>query len=167
MQLPNAGDDLQAIKKGVMELADLVVINKADLDSAAATRAQAQITSALRLFGQHGHPGHAHHDAALWHPEVIQLSALLGQGVDVFWAAVSRFRELQTANGRLAARRQQQSLAWMWERIETGLRLAFRESPAVQSLLPQTLAEVGAGRLAASTAARQLLGAWQGKGAGA
>ena len=56
LQLPNAGDDLQAIKKGVMELADLVVINKADLDEAAATRARAQITSALRLFGQHGNP---------------------------------------------------------------------------------------------------------------
>ena len=63
MQLPNAGDDLQAIKKGVMELADLVVINKADIDADAATRAQAQITSALRLFGQHGHPDHARHHA--------------------------------------------------------------------------------------------------------
>ena len=59
LQLPNAGDDLQAIKKGVMELADLVVINKADLDADAATRARAQITSALRLLGQHGHPEHA------------------------------------------------------------------------------------------------------------
>jgi LAO/AO transport system kinase len=62
LQLPNAGDDLQAIKKGVMELADLVVINKADLDEAAATRARAQITSALRLFGLHGNPDHLHHD---------------------------------------------------------------------------------------------------------
>jgi LAO/AO transport system kinase len=58
LQLPNAGDDLQAIKKGVMELADLVVINKADLDEAAATRARAQISSALRLFGLHGNPDH-------------------------------------------------------------------------------------------------------------
>ena len=58
MQLPNAGDDLQAIKKGVMELADLVLINKADLDEAAATRARAQVTSAMRLLGQHGHPHH-------------------------------------------------------------------------------------------------------------
>jgi LAO/AO transport system kinase len=64
LQLPNAGDDLQAIKKGVMELADLVVINKADLDEDAATRARAQITSALRVLGQHGHPDHAHHDDA-------------------------------------------------------------------------------------------------------
>ena len=62
MQLPNAGDDLQAIKKGVMELADLVVINKADIDTAAATRAQAQITSALRLLGLHGNPQNQHHD---------------------------------------------------------------------------------------------------------
>jgi len=68
MQLPNAGDDLQAIKKGVMELADLVVINKADIDADAATRAQAQITSSLRLLGLHGNPDHVHHDAAIWHP---------------------------------------------------------------------------------------------------
>ena len=56
MQLPNAGDDLQAIKKGVMEIADLVVINKADIDKNVATRAEAQITSSLRLLGQHGNP---------------------------------------------------------------------------------------------------------------
>src|SRR5574343_1768484 len=60
LQLPNAGDDLQAIKKGVMEIADLVAINKADIDANAAMRAQAQITSSLRLFSQHGHPDHAH-----------------------------------------------------------------------------------------------------------
>jgi LAO/AO transport system kinase len=95
MQLPNAGDDLQAIKKGVMELADLVVINKADIDPDAATRAQAQITSALRLLGLHGHPEHMHHDQAVWHPQVIQISALLGQGVDAFWSAVMRFKALQ------------------------------------------------------------------------
>jgi LAO/AO transport system kinase len=59
LQLPNAGDDLQAIKKGVMELADLVVINKADIDPNAATRARAQITSSLRLLGMHGNPDHA------------------------------------------------------------------------------------------------------------
>ena len=80
LQLPNAGDDLQAIKKGVMELADLVVINKADIDANAATRAEAQITSALRLLGLHGNPDHAHHDEMLWHPKVVKISALLGQG---------------------------------------------------------------------------------------
>jgi len=105
MQLPNAGDDLQAIKKGVMELADLVLINKADLDEAAATRARAQITSALRLFGMHGRPDHARHDAQLWQPQVLQLSALKGAGLAEFWQAVTRFRELQTASGRLQEKR--------------------------------------------------------------
>ncbi len=157
LQLPNAGDDLQAIKKGVMELADLVVINKADLDAAAATRAQAQITSALRLFGLHGNPDHAHHDTTLWHPTAIQMSALQGQGVDEFWRQVLRFQASQTANGRMAQRRQQQSLAWMWERIESGLKQQFRAVPQVRDMLPSLTHQVAQGHLPASTAARQLL----------
>jgi LAO/AO transport system kinase len=183
LQLPNAGDDLQAIKKGVMELADLVVINKADLDEGAATRARAQITSALRLFGLHGNPerspgrpknadtssgggergepggpqGHAHHDQAIWHPEVLQISALKERGVDVFWDALTRFRALQTANGRLAARRHAQDQAWMWERIEAGLRQRFHTHPAVRDALPPITEDVRAGRMAASVAARRLL----------
>jgi len=162
LQLPNAGDDLQAIKKGVMELADLVAINKADIDPDAATRAQAQITSALRILGQHGNPEHAQHDAALWHPQVLQLSALKGTGVQEFWATVQRFRELQERAGRLEARRRRQALAWMWERIENGLKQAFRQHPAVRALLPQMAQEVEHGTLAASTAARQLLKAMEG-----
>jgi LAO/AO transport system kinase len=159
MQLPNAGDDLQAIKKGVMELADLVVINKADIDDAAATRARAQITSALRLFGLHGNPEHAHHDASIWHPQVVQLSALRDQGVDTFWSAVSQFRSLQSASGRLAMRRQRQTLTWMWERIDAGLIQAFREHPKVRNLLPTMIEQVTHGQIAASTAARSLLAA--------
>ncbi len=157
MQLPNAGDDLQAIKKGVMELADLVVINKADIDKDAATRAQAQITSAMRLLGQQGSPEHARHDDAQWHPQAIQLSALLGTGVTEFWQCVSRFKDLQTHSGKLAQRRQQQSLAWMWERIEAGLKQAFKQNPRVQALLPQLTQQVLNGEVAASTAARNLL----------
>ncbi|MCK6426950.1 MAG: methylmalonyl Co-A mutase-associated GTPase MeaB [Burkholderiaceae bacterium] len=157
LQLPNAGDDLQAIKKGVMELADLVVINKADIDENAAMRARAQITSALRLLGMHGNPEHASHDSACWHPQVIQISALKSRGLEDFWAAVCTFRRLQEANGRLAARRQQQNLAWMWERIEAGLRERFRSRPAVREQLAATTEAVRAGRLAASVAARRLL----------
>jgi LAO/AO transport system kinase len=164
LQLPNAGDDLQAIKKGVMELADLVVINKADLDADAATRAQAQVTSALRILGQHGHPDHAHHDKAQWHPEVLQLSALKGQGLENFWTTVQRFRQLQQDGGRLDARRRHQALDWMWERIESGLRQAFRQAPDVRALLPQLTQEVEHGRIAASTAARQLLAAMNSNG---
>jgi LAO/AO transport system kinase len=159
LQLPNAGDDLQAIKKGVMELADLVVINKADIDPDAATRARAQITSALRLLGLHGNPDHMHHDEAIWHPQAMQISALLGQGVDTFWAEVSQFKHIQTANGKLQARRQRQALAWMWERIDAGLKQRFRAHPQVRDQLEHMTAEVAAGRLPASTAARQLLAA--------
>ncbi|HMN20776.1 MAG TPA: methylmalonyl Co-A mutase-associated GTPase MeaB [Ottowia sp.] len=159
LQLPNAGDDLQAIKKGVMELADLVVINKADLDPAAATRARAQIQSALRVFGQQGNPQHARHDTGLWHPEVIQLSGLKGEGLDQFWDCVTRFRELQVASGRLAARRQQQAQAWMWSLIESGLKLVFRQHPGVAGQLADVTEQVVQGRLAPSTAARQLLAA--------
>ncbi|PKO32479.1 MAG: methylmalonyl Co-A mutase-associated GTPase MeaB [Betaproteobacteria bacterium HGW-Betaproteobacteria-9] len=157
LQLPNAGDDLQAIKKGVMELADLVVINKADIDPDAATRARAQITSSLRLLGLHGHPEHAHHDQNIWHPQVIQISALHNQGVDGFWAEVSTFRTVQTANGRLAARRQHQAGAWMWERIDAGLKQRFRDHPQIRARLDDTTRRVLDGELPASTAARQLL----------
>jgi LAO/AO transport system kinase len=157
LQLPNAGDDLQAIKKGVMELADLVVINKADLDEAAATRARAQITSSLRLIGLHGNPDHMHHDTSVWQPQVLQLSALKGSGLPDFWAAVARFRELQTANGRLAQRRHAQDQAWMWERIDAGLKQRFKSHPSVQAALPALTDEVRAGRVAASVAARRLL----------
>jgi LAO/AO transport system kinase len=162
MQLPNAGDDLQAIKKGVMELADLVLINKADLDANAALRAEAQITSALRLFGlvnnAMGRAQAAVYDQH-WHPQVLQLSALHGKGVDAFWQAVTQFKNLQTTNGQFAARRQQQSLAWMWERIDAGLKQAFKQDPAVGALLPQFVQQVASGQLPASTAARHLLAA--------
>ncbi|WP_231943538.1 methylmalonyl Co-A mutase-associated GTPase MeaB [Hydrogenophaga crassostreae] len=157
MQLPNAGDDLQAIKKGVMELADLVVINKADIDPDAATRARAQIMSSLRLLGLHGNPENMHHDQAIWHPQVIQLSALKGEGVDRFWASVSEYRGLQSGNGCMKARRQQQAKSWMWERIDAGLKQRFREHPNVRTALAETTQQVLAGGLPASTAARALL----------
>ena len=161
LQLPNAGDDLQAIKKGVMEIADLVVINKADIDATAATRAQLQITSALQLLGMHGGSGHAHRNTEVWHPKVVQLSALLGQGVDAFWDAVGEFQTIQKQNGRFSERRQNQALSWMWERIDAGLKQNFRAQPRVQTLLPQLSQQVAAGQLAASTASRQLLSAYQ------
>jgi LAO/AO transport system kinase len=153
MQLPNAGDDLQAIKKGVMELADLVVINKADIDADAATRAQAQVTGVMRIFSQQGRK--RDHSA-----QVIQMSALKGEGLDRFWQAVVAFRDERTRNGQLAARRRHQSLAWMWERIEAGLRQDFRGHAVVRRLLPEMTNEVEAGRVPASTAARRLLDAW-------
>jgi LAO/AO transport system kinase len=166
MQLPNAGDDLQAIKKGVMERADLVLINKADIDPDAATRAQAQITSALRLFGLHGNPEHLHHDETQWQPQVMPLSALKQTGVTEFWQAVQRFNALQAASGRQAKRRSQQAKAWMWERIEAGLTQAFKQHPAVKQQLDSLTEQVVTGQVPASTAARLLLGAAAVKPAG-
>lgn len=157
LQLPNAGDDLQAIKKGVMELADLIVINKADIDPNAAMRAQAFITSSLRLLGFQGNPDHATHQQDYWHPIVMSLSALNGQGIPELWESILHFQKLQTANGRLQERRKQQAGSWMWERIDAGLKHAFRNHPEVQALLPRLSAEVNAGTMAASVAARRLL----------
>jgi len=167
LQLPNAGDDLQAIKKGVMELADLVVINKADLDPDAATRAQAHITSALRLFSFHGR----HDDAAAVAATaadadaaaaragvpVLLLSALKGDGVAGFWQVVERLLQTRRDSGALAGRRHAQDQTWMWERIEAGLREHFQQHPAVRAALAPTRAAVHEGRLAPSVAARRLL----------
>ena len=158
LQLPNAGDDLQAIKKGVMELADLVVINKADIDPNAATRAQAQITSALRVFNFHGNPAHA---GDRWQPRVMQISALKAQGIADFWAAVKDFEARRRARGDFEARRRHQAMAWMWDMVHAGLRHAFDRHPAVRAALPQTLADVDEARIAPSAAARSLLNLFQ------
>nr|WP_283770144.1 methylmalonyl Co-A mutase-associated GTPase MeaB [Variovorax sp. PCZ-1] len=159
MQLPNAGDDLQAIKKGVMELADVVVINKADIDPDAATRAQAQITSSLRIFENHGrdpHDASTQRDAT---QRVMQLSALKGTGVAQFWQTVSQLHAHQQSRGQTQQRREQQAVNWMWERIEAGLKQRFDAHPAVKQQLPSLKAQVLAGKVPASVAARQLLDA--------
>ena len=87
----------------------------------------------------------------------MQLSALTGVGVDSFWDQVSEFRKLQTANGRLQLRRKHQAVAWMWERIEAGLRQRFRSHPQVSAKLSAVSREVDDGRMAPSVAARKLL----------
>ena len=159
MQLPNAGDDLQAIKKGVMELADLVLINKADLDPEAASRAQAFIRSAMQLLrGGHGH--HSDKQPVHWSPDVLNSSALQGVGVKEFWAQVLSFKQLQMADGQWVSRRQTQSLSWMNDRIAAGLKQAFQSNTEVSQMLPALKADVLSGKVAASTAARQLLAAW-------
>ena len=157
LQLPNAGDDLQAIKKGVMEIADFIVINKVDIDPDAAMRAQLFITSSLRLLGFQGNPDHASHDKELWHPQVMTLSALEGKGIPEMWNKVSHFEHLQKANGKFDSRRKEQAGAWMWDRIDAGLKNAFRSNVSVQELLPSLSAQVNQGTMAASVAARRLL----------
>ena len=158
LQLPNAGDDLQAIKKGVMELADIVLINKSDIDPLASERARLQITAAMQLLGMF-----AEQSDKNWHPKALLLSALNAQGIDTFWQAVNEFKTLQNANGKFATKRQQQALAWMWERIDAGLKQQFKSNLQVQAQMPQMVSDVSEGRVAASTAARILLNLLEGK----
>jgi LAO/AO transport system kinase len=149
LQLPNAGDDLQAIKKGIMELADLVVFNKADIDPAAAQLAAAQMRSALSML----HPASAN-----WQPPVLTLSAIRKDGLEEFWQVLEKFRDTLQASGEFAARRRHQALAWMWQLVDSGLREGFRRHPAVRDRLADTAAEVEAGSLTPTAAARRLLG---------
>lgn len=158
LQLPHAGDDLQAIKKGVNEFSDLVVLNKIDLDRDAAMHAAADITSSLRLQAGDAPPMHASRKAR-WQPRVLQVSALQGEGLQAFWQAVDEFRTLQLAHGLQALRRKKQALAWMWERIDAELLRGFRQHPRVQALLPQLEQAVEQGQLSASAAARRLVAA--------
>ncbi len=139
LQLPNAGDVLQAMKKGVLELADLVVVNKADLDPAAAARAQGQLAGAL-----HGAP-------------VLLASALCGDGIAAFWDAVRSRIEARRVDGAFEARRRQQSLAWMWDIVQARLLADFRAHGAVRRALQQTVLDVSEARIAPSAAARALL----------
>lgn len=160
LQLPNAGDDLQAIKRGISELADLFAVSKSDLDAAAATAAQANLVGALKIMGRSRPAGSIESkapDSTPWCPEVLQVSALEGTGIEELWGAALRFREAQQRSGAFQVRRQEQDLAWMWDRIDAGLRERFRRHPAVREALPSLLDEVRNGTLAASVAARQLL----------
>ncbi len=149
LQLPNAGDELQAIKRGVMELADLVVVNKADLDAAAAARACATIEGALGAF--------AAHSRAAGLPPVLPASALRGDGIDRSWDEVARIAGERRASGAFEERRRQQALAWMWDTVHAGLLADFHAHPAVRAALPATLADVSGARVAPPVAARKLL----------
>jgi len=155
LQLPNAGDDLQAMKKGIMELADLIVINKADLDPDAATRAEAQITSALRVLRFTGAPGS--HDEDRWQTRVMRGSALKADGLEAFWSHVTEFKRLREHSGEFSERRRQQALTWMWDQVHARLVADFRDSAAVRAALPKALDDVSQGRIAPSSAARRLL----------
>jgi LAO/AO transport system kinase len=149
LQLPNAGDDLQAIKKGIMELADVVIYNKADIDATAAERAAMQMRAALAML----HPASAH-----WQPPVLQTSALRGEGIADVWQTLQEYRAALDASGELAAKRRRQALDWMWQLIDAGLRHRFREHPGVRAALPALSTAVAAGATSPVLAAQQLLG---------
>ena len=132
-----------------MDLADLVVVNKADIDPAAAARAVGQIESALHLVSGRS-------DGA-WTPRVLATSALAAAQVAAVWSVVESFRAAQAASGAGLERRRGQARAWLWERIDAGLRHSFNSHPDVRAQLAPTLAAIESGAVPVSVAARRLL----------
>ncbi len=149
LQLPNAGDDLQAIKKGVLELADVVVVNKADLDPAAAARAAGQLASSMRRTGPGGQ--------ALASPEVLQTSAIDPPRVAQVWRAISSWAAARRASGEWEARRRGQSVNALQRAIDAALADAFRGDPDVRAAWSRVLADVERGRLPVAAAAQRLV----------
>jgi LAO/AO transport system kinase len=152
--LPAGGDDLQGIKRGVIELADLIVVNKADGDlKATARRSMADYQHALRLLRS---------PTAGWTPEVSTASALTGEGVTEVWATVERFNTAVGAQG-IVRRRAEQARAWMWNEVGETLLAELRKHPEVKRLVPGLEREVEAGKSTPAAAARRMLEAFHGR----
>lgn len=153
--VPGGGDELQGIKKGIVELADAVVVNKADGDLAvAAKRAARDYTNALHLLT----PANA-----AWTVPVLTVSALERAGVGDVWATIGKFKQAMESVGRFAERRAEQAHAWMWSEISETLLQTLKEDAGVARLLPTLEAQVTQGRMAPGAAARQLVQAFRGK----
>lgn len=149
LMLAGAGDELQGIKKGVLELADAVVINKADGDNVEkAERARRSYENALHLLRS---------ESAVWRPPVLTCSAVSLSGLDRVWETILDHRRRLEENGELAQKRRQQAVAWMWSRIEDGLRERFFENPAVRSRLKEIQAAVARGDQSPTASAEKLL----------
>ena len=153
--LPGAGDELQGIKRGIVELADLVVVNKSDGDLvAAANHAAAEYRHALTLLRP---------PVEGWRVEVLQVSAAEKRGIDDVWRSVGDYREAMTRSGAWADRRSRQARSWMWGEIEEGLAERFRDDPAVRAALAGLEARVAAGEITPTAAAQDLLSRCFGK----
>lgn len=149
---PGGGDELQGIKRGIMELADLVVVNKADGDlAAAAGRAAADYANAVHLLRPKWRS---------WSTEVLACSALERRGITEVWDAVRRFRLAVEGSGELRAVRARQATAWMWSEIRDALLERFTADEEVARLLPSMEHDVATGRIAPTEAARRLLDAF-------
>ena len=150
--LAGAGDELQGIKRGVMELADLVAVNKADGTNVdAAERARAEAQNALHFFPASG---------SGWTPRAVTCSALTGAGISELWALVLEYTELTRSNGWLALSRREQQRRWMHEMIDQALRQRFDAHPAVRGQIAVLERDVAEGRTTPFRAARTLFQAY-------
>ena len=148
LMLPGGGDELQGIKKGILELADALVINKADGDSKAlAAQAQQHYQNALHLLS---HP-------SFWTPKVVTCSALEDQGIDSIWTMITDFTALAQANGVWNQQRKQQKQQWLHQLIQEGLQAKLFASKQAQTLLPKVEAKVANDQLTAYQAATKIL----------
>jgi LAO/AO transport system kinase len=148
LMLPGAGDELQGIKKGLVELADMIAVNKADGDNIKrADLAAAEYRGALHILS----PRSEH-----WHPPVLTYSALTGMGIAELWQNVVDHRSAMNASGDFAARRRQQQVKWMWSMLEQRMMARLRADPAIRAKVKKTEAEVAEGRITPSLAAEQI-----------
>ncbi len=149
LMLAGAGDELQGIKKGILELADALAINKADGDNVAhAQQAATQYIAALNLF---------RHTSPTWDPPVVTLSALESRGMDTVWTIVQDHRAKLGATGELDAKRREQQRVWFWNVVEDGIRSRFLARADVRSLLDELESAVVAGQVSPTAAARRVL----------
>jgi len=147
--LPGAGDELQGIKKGVFELADVLAVNKADGDGATRAKlALGDLRSALRYLPRR---------RASWDTRALAISGATGVGLDELWAIVDEHHRVLSASGELAALRAEQQRIWMWALIREQLETRFRSSPAVVAELARIEAAVQAGTMTSTAAADELL----------
>ncbi len=150
--LPGGGDELQGLKRGIIELADILVVNKADGElAAAAGRAAAEYANAIKLL----RPG-----TGDWQPPVLTCSARTGTGIAEIWDEVGRFREAFGPSGAIAEKRACQARAWMWNGVSENLLARLKAHPQVAARIAGLEAEVMAGALTPSAAARALLRAF-------
>jgi LAO/AO transport system kinase len=148
LMLPGAGDELQGLKKGLVELADMIAINKADGDNVKrANIAAADYRGALHILT----PRSEH-----WQPPVVTYSALTAAGIAELWQKVLEHRDTMTASGEFAARRREQQVKWMWSMLETRMMARLRSDAAIRARVKKIEGEVADGRMAPAVAAETI-----------
>jgi GTPase len=151
LMLPGAGDELQGLKKGVVELADMIAVNKADGDNInRAMAAAAEYRAALHILT----PRSPH-----WSPPVLTYSALTGDGIAEIWATILDHRARMSTSGEHDARRREQQVKWMWAMLEERMVSHLRSDPALKTKLPKLEAAVADGRMSAAVAVEEIAAA--------
>jgi LAO/AO transport system kinase len=148
LMVAGAGDELQGLKKGIVELADMIAVNKADGDNIGRARvAASDYRAALNILAPR---------SPNWSPPVITYSALTGDGISLLWEQIVSHKEKMTASGELAARRREQQVKWMWSMLEERLTARLRSDPSVRGKLKAAEAAVAAGKLAPTLAVEEI-----------